>query len=640
MRPEERVLKALASSEITCVALVDDAFDAPSIHEDHMGAFLDILGEINPKSMTDFGVDISDDQIALASQLIGNSEYTSESVIEVISKVFRVFISTNDDRLDPNGQFKALKGPNLAYVRPILSLLQKSNPPLKIVSCGSNASDYDAAIKEAQFIFMDFFLKAGLVADGEPDPEQLEDARKASVTRLKDLISQIDEENGIPTIVLMSSHDVENRIEEFQNELAATRGQIFASRFDFIQKKQFQFADKYVDVSAPALDVLLQLIQSFEFGFAMHMALRQWHKAASSSVEDVWHSLSQLKVKDFAYLMRFRLKDEGVHLSEYLDWLFSEYLSDAVSRRVDWRHPSFKVVDDPDGHASRILGAFDGPTGAIAKIFDCIRVEKPKDREKRNYRMGDLYQSIGHPERVYCLITPECDLVVRNGRMKAPRLLMVAGVLHDIHKSEASVWDFIEIDGQPKNIQWLPKDIVTYEKSKWAKPGNKGKKYRHLGTLRPMYAEDLRARVIAEYSRVGLNVAPTMNANRPSYLLIDGDESDIKLQLADEGMSTCSVIFPRSTFDQPKVIFYESVVAKIISTLAQVDTSLLKDDNAKKLTSLISKESVRSSLFDKLCSTGVTLPTDKPVSTIYVTAKPINRGGANRPWCQLVVVTD
>ena len=71
--------------------------------------------------------------------------------------------------------------------------------------------------------------------------------------------------------------------------------------------------------------------------------------------------IGNLQAKDFAYLIRFRLREEGQPFSEYLEWFLGECLKGFIAEKVAWHHDAFRQLSNADGVGKAIEGAFDGP---------------------------------------------------------------------------------------------------------------------------------------------------------------------------------------------------------------------------------------------------------------------------------------
>lgn len=641
MIEERRVIDAFKASAITCVALLDDAFDMPVVPDERMGAAADLFAALQPGELAP-GVHISAGEIAAAAQAIQATEYASDALQLGLSRLFAAYVATDNGDFDPGGAFKTKKGNNLDYVRPILALLRKCDPKLEIILCGSQQGEMDDAARRAQLIFVDFFLNANLSPDGDPSEEQRERARGASLIRLRELIAvHKAAPDGMPAVILMSSHDVEHRMDAFRQEISQGSGDVFGARFDFLPKKGVSKAlEGHIVINADALDAFLGIIQSFAFGRAAFMALQQWKMGADLAINEVWRDINALKLKDFAYLTRFRLAQEGMNLSEYIEWFFSECLNDAISRSVDWGHESFKEIDRANGPVTRVKGAFDGATDQVALMFDRVRVDKPRSTSRRNHRMGDLFigKEDGDGRKVRAILTPDCDLMIRkSGNPKAMRILTVGGVLRDINANDAPLADFLLINKNPQCIRWNLKDVRSYDFSQWPQPAANSRVWKFLGTLRPLYAYELRARVLDDLGRFGLNVPPALGSSAAAKAIIDGVDADIEIPLSVGGKAACSLVLSRGGTDSTQVIFYESAVARLISELKKLDALTVPEGTSRSaLQSIQRKVADQEKLMEKLTASGLALGKDS-VAGIKVTTKEVGRGANGRPWCQILL---
>jgi hypothetical protein len=57
--------------------------------------------------------------------------------------------------------------------------------------------------------------------------------------------------------------------------------------------------------------------------------------AADGALRELRGEIENLHLKEFAYLVRFRLAQEGQTLLNYLEWFFGECLIDAIAKAVD-----------------------------------------------------------------------------------------------------------------------------------------------------------------------------------------------------------------------------------------------------------------------------------------------------------------
>ena len=184
------------------------------------------------------------------------------------------------------------------------------------------------------------------------------------------------------------------------------------------------YSNDEIDVAADAADALLDIFQSYEFGRALHAALRCWLESAAVAVKRWGVRSSASRLKDFAYLARFRLAQEGEGLVEYLEWFFGECLLDSVGKAVDSAAEVDDLIRALNGSAADpIEGSFDGPNEESCRSISSRANRRSWKSRSSNYRMGDLYLTgEGNKRSIIAVVTPDCDLIVRDGgKRQAPR---------------------------------------------------------------------------------------------------------------------------------------------------------------------------------------------------------------------------
>ena len=406
-RHERRIIDAFKSNGINKMLLIDDAYDPPAIEETVAG-LADFLQDENYRN-TCIECGIGEDTINAATDAAVEGRTDNEALEIVYRRLYDEFIGTGNDSFDPGGHFELLKGPALDDLRPLFDLLNSCGDDVQVRTAGM--IDGRNIFKEfrPQVLFLDYYLDPGGASVSTAGGNGERNARSESLELLRDVI----EGDEIPAIVLMSSHDISD-VDEYRHQ---TDKQILSLRLHFLKKQMVRREGMSIAVDHDAADALLDTSQGYLFGQVLQQALSQWKVGAHNALTSFMRHIGDLHVKDFAYLLRFRLREEGQCLSEYLEWLFGEYLKGLIEREVNWQHASFSSLDDSHDVVEKIEGAFEGPSARIAQIFHNIRVNSHRLTTRREYQLGDLYAEIvGHGIRA--VITPDCDLVLRNGKMK------------------------------------------------------------------------------------------------------------------------------------------------------------------------------------------------------------------------------
>ncbi|MDQ2102528.1 hypothetical protein [Azospirillum isscasi] len=628
MKQEARIRAAIEKGEIRKVVIIDDAFDPPALSDEVAGEFLDLLEkEASAAVLKKAGV--TPEEAKAARDAITASEYTADELQIVVSKLYAKYVEKFDDKFDPAGSFSVLKGDNLRRVRPLLLLLATCSK-LTVTRIGSDASGVDFDALKPDVVFVDYYLDATLSPDGNPDEAQGQAARRGSLEMLRRVLLN---KPGIgPSVMLMSSHSVRKEAHAFRREIREER-KVFASRFHYLSKEELDEEDDgSIRVSGDAVDALLDIAQRHRFAGAVEEGLAQWKSGLDQAAATVWDLITELELKDFAYLARFRLAEEGQPLSSYLEWLFGEVLIDGIARSVKWGDQSFKTLDDgafKNKPGSQIEGAFDGPTLHIAELYFRARVDARPTRQGTDLRTGDLYVHKDRPDELLATVTPECDLVLRRNKRSAKRLTVVSGILQAIDAPDSSIADFFMLDNKPLNIVWNAKDIRTID---YPDIGDDG--YRLVGTLRPLYAYELQRRVLADLGRVGLAVAPAMAMTAQAKVVVRRDEGEpVELRLPMPDTASCAVIPKRGSSDKPRVIYHRSFASALLDALLTIPDKELDADAKTQVGSL--KQPGNQMLFvDKLCRDGQL--DGEEAFGILTTLQFVRRKGSI-PWCQILV---
>lgn len=628
MKHEARIRAAIEKGEIRKVVVIDDAFDPPLLNDDVAGEFLDLLEkEANAPLLKRAGITPEEAEAARAA--ITSSEYSAEELQSVVAKLYGRYIEKFEEKFDPSGQFSVLKGDNLRRVRPLLRLLAKCSK-VSVTRIGSDASVIDFAALKPDVIFVDYYLDPSLSPDSTPDEATGKAARRGSLQMLRQVL--LDKPGFGPSVMLMSSHSVRKEAHAFRREIHE-ENKVFASRFHYLSKEELdEEEDGSITISGGAVDALLDIAQRHKFAGALEQGLTQWKSGLDRAANSVWDLITELELRDFAYLARFRLAEEGQPLSTYLEWFFGEVLVDGIARSVKWSDQSFKTLDEGAGKnkpGSQIEGAFDGPTLRVADLYFRARVDARPTRQGTDLRTGDLYSHKNRPEELLATVTPDCDLVLRKTKRSAKRLTVVAGALQSIDAPDSSIADFFMKGKKPMNIQWDAKDIRTIE---YSEIGSEG--YRLVGTLRPLYAYELQRRVLTDLGRVGLAVAPAMAMTARARVIVQRKEGEsIQLVLPSPDTAACAVIPKRGSTDKARIIYHRSFATALLDALLAVPEEYLAADSIAQLNPL--KQPNNEMIFvDKLCRDGQ-LDGDEAFG-ILSSLQPERKKGTI-PWCQILV---
>ncbi|MEZ2329044.1 hypothetical protein AB6802_04920 [Mesorhizobium sp. RCC_202] len=597
MITDGRFREAIKASGIKNIALLDDAFDVPRFNEHDYSVLYDFL-ETDGAAAILIEVGIAAETITVAKEHIQSQTWTGDELLLLLQKLHRKYLLTRDARFDPTTIFHSKQSNNLADVDPLLKLLGRCKVDVTLYGRASGAVEANDPIPD--LVFADYYLAENIAADMAPTAEESEEATGASLARLDEIIKPALVKEKHPSIILMSSKDVEAQAAAYRRRASGDKGQVFASRFGFMRKSDVHVEPLPADapkgkpepiaVVRPGADVLLDIVQSHPFGLQLHSALLMWLTSSTEAVGKMRKEIEELELKDFAYLVNYRLAQEGLSLFDYLEWFFGECLLGAIGVLTadKTRRPTREKLDK---HADLIEGAYEGRTEKIAELYHRARIDT--NLNPAHMRMGDLYlpTADGTPTRIWAVLTPDCDLIVRDGKRAVDRFLLIEGLLRPYDAPKSSLADFIIVGKSNYSIEWKLKNLATRENFD---------DLRYCGTLRPLYAQDLQNQVLESLGRVGLAVAPVIRMNGHFRLLVRKNDGKLHtIELGGAEMRACEVYPSRGGSDASRISLHRSVAENLLSKLAAVDLNELSPEDNKLLKVLLKRgaqEAVRTVL--------------------------------------------
>ena len=501
-----QIIDSFKESIVERILVIDDAYDAPELAEERAGELLDVLGSKKLRDHLSESVFTDEDREA-AIESLETSEFGDESVAEAMLSLYSVYVETRSAAVDPGGEFAALKGAALEALDPLVELLERCTEGAQIRKVGKDGALREYRSLKPELILMDFYLSPPERTTRAVTRGQFDADRERSIESLKDILKEDKEAN--PAVVLMSSQEVGGLTQAYRRRL---EGRVTALRFGFLNKKWIGGSGTDLNASGDAADVLMETSGSLEFGRTLEAALRRWKKGARAGLEKLYDDLSDFDVRDFAYLLRFRLYQEGEPFADYLEWFFGESLRAIVDDEVEWNAEVFSRLDEPN-LTDAIEGAHPIPSDRIARFFHRMRFNSRGNRERNRYALGDLFVA-SNSRDVRLVITPDCDLVPRKRGPSASRVLTVGGRIWGLEADQAFAGEFVFYNS-PKAIKWNYKDLMTHDFDDVSSLGVGETRYNYFGTLRPMSAQTVQKAALADLSRVGLAVPPAVDVGAP-----------------------------------------------------------------------------------------------------------------------------
>ena len=587
MNHEARIVDAFKSNSITRTLLIDDAYDPPSLNDEIMAAFAEFLAsEDGTAACVECGVSTETREAATNDAEEGNGD--SNALAAAYQAIYEAFARTGEERFDPDGWFDTTKAPGLALLRPLRSLLCRCGDNIDVRVAGRENGTRVHDDFRPQLVFIDYYLDEGVTPMGEVSSDLKRSARKTSITVLKEIVGRLGVGHDVPAIVLMSSRDI-NDVETYRHKIGARK--VLSLRFLFLKKETVRQQGESIVIEPAAADTLLDISQGYLFGKVLQDALFEWKKGADAAFQYLLKMIGDLQTKDFAYLVRFRLREEGQPFSEYLEWFLGECLKGFIAEKVAWRHKAFLELSNAEGVGKSIEGAFDGPSVNIAELFHHVRIEAPGMHTRGGYRLGDLYVEL-EGFGVRAVITPDCDLVERKGRTKAGNVLTMKGELNTFDKSAAVADDLVLRNGTAYSVQWKPKDLDMFP-VEGAEALHNTEEFEFLGTLRPLYAQEMQRRALTDLSRIGLPVAPAMGIDAAAEVWVRKktrkSSTFVRIEMSTPAIAT---IIPSRTGEMERrghrVLLRRRFFGEMIDRLRALDRSKMHEGDVVNLEKILS----------------------------------------------------
>lgn len=572
-----QIVDGFQASVVKRILVVDDAYDPPALSEEHMGGLLDVLqGPELRNYVTEEALGERDLQSAINA--LTENDYDHEAIGDTIASLFKAYLHRRPAAVDPAGEFARLKDLRLQTLDPLLELLERCGDGLRVRRVGKDAALAVFRELKPDLILMDFFLSPpDRTMGASTKKEQLAD-RMRSIELLKSILRAGD---GVtPAVILMSSEDVEGRAQRYRSNL---EGRVTALRFGFLNKNWIRLTDDGLIAEGDAADVLMETSGSLEFGRTLETALRRWKFGAEMGLKELYEELRELDAKDFAYLLRFRLYEEGEPFADYLEWLLGESLRAIVDYKVEWNTGEFSRLNERE-LTDAVEGAHPGPSSRIARFFDRMRFNSRQNRVRARFGLGDVFVA-DDKKSVRMVITPDCDIVVRDGERGASRLLTVGGTIRGLGDERAFAGDLI-FRGAPKAVTWELKDVVSHDFGDVSQLKIGETVYLYHATMRALAAQAVQKEVLGDLARVGLGVPPTVDVGAPVkvYLKTKIANGPHVIELDDLEEAHAQVFMPRGGSDRKRrALFTPRFVRGLMARLEEIDdTDLFPDDRGHR----------------------------------------------------------
>ena len=619
-----QIIDSFKASVIESILVVDDAYDPPTLSEDHEGDLLEVLQQ---PELRDYVTEesLAEEDLQSATRALLDGEFDHEAIGDAISALFDAYVRLRTAEVDPGGEFARLKRLPLEALDPLLELLACCGNGLCIRRVGKDAALSVCTELRPDLILMDFFMSPPDRTMGASTKKEEHADRRSSIDLLKNIL-QVDE-GATPGVILMSSEDVEDRAQRYRGRL---EGRVTALRFGFLNKNWIQQVGDGLIAEGDAAEVLMETSGGFEFGRTLEVALQRWKCGAEAGLKELYKELRDLDVKDFAYLLRFRLYEEGEPFADYLEWFLGESLRAVVDNKVEWNTEEFSSLNERE-LTDAIEGARPIPSSRIAQLFHRMRFNARQNRVRARFGLGDLFVAPDNTN-VRMIITPDSDIILRNGRRAANRLLTVGGMIRGLGDEKALAGNLI-FYGAPKALTWELKDVMSHDFDGIAGLQVGEVVYSYYATMRTLAAQAIQKEVLGDLARVGSTVPPTVDVDAPVkvYLKKMVENRPEIAALDDLVEPQAQVFMPRGGSDKKmRALFTSRFVRTLVARLEGIDEAdLFPDDRTHRNNWIGNAQKVRKAMLHD----GIRLP-GEGMYKMFASLKGAKRG---KNWLEIVV---
>ena len=568
----QQIIDGIRGSALDRILVIDDAYDQPELAQ--AGALLDVLAGHELRAHVNEEA-LSEEVRQEAIDALAQHDFDAVAVEKAISSLYTTYVEHRATAIDPAGLFEAVKGAALDALDPLVELLERCGDECRVQRVGKDNALPTCKEMDPHLILMDFFLsppdRPERVTRGEADAD-----RQRSITLLKKILEVNPEMT--PAVILMSTQNLANRADAYRARL---EGKVTALHFGFLNKDWIEGTGDHLRASGDAADVLMDTSGCFEFGRTLEAALMRWRSGAIQGLDRLHAELRDFDVKDFAYLLRFRLYDEGEPFADYLEWFLGESLRAIVDDEVTWNAEDFTRLNDEQLTAD-IEGAHQLPSDRIAKFFHRMRFGPRKNRTRKRFALGDLFISSNN-HNVRMVITPDCDLVPRKKGPAATRVLTVGGVIGGLEEDKVFAGELF-FHKTPKAIKWNYKDVMTHDIGDLERLRVNGSEYSYFGSMRAMSGQAIQKTVLADLSRVGLAVPPIVAVGAPVTVYMKKNVRNQASITKIEGLTErrAQVFMPRGGREERmRVLFTKKFFRELVAIIEGTDEGQLSPDHQK-----------------------------------------------------------
>ncbi|MGA1840967.1 MAG: hypothetical protein ACMUIU_10110 [bacterium] len=494
----ETIIAKLDDFNIKQVAIIDDAFDPPTLDDFLIEDIENFFNDISPDK------DAKKQLKAICGKDINSPEDINNEDLSLIVKKLDTAANLKvhfENHLSVKIKEKKL---HLDDIKQNLCSTLK----LSVECYGSKVKPKE--LKE-QVVFLDYFFGPG------QDTDRAKEKAAEIVKIIKDTRGE-----DLPIIVLMSSKETNDvEIEEFRKKT-----ELLPGIFYFFPKQDISKIENLILK-------LLPLSAGWSGSKKIQCFIDSIHKSIEDAKNEFLDCIKGLAIEDYAYIQKLSLQEDGHPLGDYILRLYSSYFGRLLLDDPDvCKHQ--KILD---ALKFEILPPSHGfPSQKMKKICNAAQFDKT-DKDLRYNRgpngnsdkdnglpllnIGDIFYKDKKSD-VYIIMNAQCDLAFTPDYEKRKfdqdkSILILPGKLQNFddylgNESEGKPRTdfFITDDGSCFRIIWAIKKWLTKpygEIEKWL--SDEG--YERVSRLKLPYALQIQQLFASDLTRVGLPVSPPIS---------------------------------------------------------------------------------------------------------------------------------
>jgi hypothetical protein len=518
--PEQKqpIADRLHAAGITKVAIIDDAYDTPTVNSFYSGELDDFWSAIERNS------EMLDELRDLKPDIQDVDDIDDEVIIALWQN---------------RGELKKLSEPckNQLFVNKIEMRDDVDTISKHLQDLGLDPDNFDSENlpdSSVRLVFIDYVF----------DPTATGDKRgEIAKGKARKIYDSVENDAEKPFIILMSNQpDVEAQKEIFRKD-----SKLIGGLFGFMSKDDLKNQEK-----------LYLALETWSIDIPQRHNIQRFVEALAGSVKEASDKfidkVKELSFEDYANIQWLSLQPDGQPLGDYMLRLYKSYLAYLV-------HDNPKVLAEQKKLDKLSFDKFypsqNKPSPQLAEIYRHaltepgvgeIEVHPRSDPFSKEplLQLGDIFIRDKSHE-VLMVINPACDLMfapeTSRGFPQEMSILLLPGVFQALDENirpNIACTELFNHDGKAFRIAWGKKQVIS-KKYKEVWDWLSIEKYSRISRLRLPYALEVQQAFAANLTRIGMPVKPPFYRNADVEVYCE-DENGMCLLLEGPVKSGASIV--------------------------------------------------------------------------------------------------